>query len=129
MGDASIRADQGRNDFGVDGTGAKVGILSDSFANQLGGALELRQMRNKLADVAEQRRVRQQELLERGIDHRNRAHYGTYPGALIYSDRMSFLYTEEGLNILRPIMLGGATGMFAGCASPPPSWNRKSPAC
>ena len=42
--------------------------LLDSLANQLGGALELRQMRDKLADVAEQRRVRQQELLDRGID-------------------------------------------------------------
>ncbi|MBW2529752.1 MAG: response regulator [Deltaproteobacteria bacterium] len=42
--------------------------LLDSLANQLGGALELRQMRDKLADVAEQRRVRQQELLDKGID-------------------------------------------------------------
>jgi DNA-binding response OmpR family regulator/tRNA A-37 threonylcarbamoyl transferase component Bud32 len=42
--------------------------LLDSFANQLGGALELRQMRGRLTEVAEQRRVRQQELIERGID-------------------------------------------------------------
>ena len=61
-------------------------------------------------------------LLERGVDYRSRAYYGTYLGALIYSDRHSLLYTEEGLNIIRPLMVGGATNMFAGCASPPPAW-------
>lgn len=61
-------------------------------------------------------------LLERGIDERNRFYYGTYLGALKYSDRMSFLFTEEGLNIIRPIMIGGATSMYCGCAAPPPSW-------
>ncbi len=61
-------------------------------------------------------------LLERGTDHRGRIHYGTYPGALLYSDRMSLLFTQEGLNIIRPIMLGGATSMFCGCAAPPPAW-------
>ena len=61
-------------------------------------------------------------LLERGIDHRSRFYYGTYIGALIYSDRMSLLYTQEGLNIVRPLMVGGATSMFCGCAAPPPSW-------
>jgi choline dehydrogenase-like flavoprotein len=61
-------------------------------------------------------------LLERGQDHRRRPWYGTYLGALIYSDRMSLLFTEEGLNIVRPLMLGGATSMFCGCASPPPGW-------
>ena len=33
-------------------------------------------------------------LLERGIDYRRLAYYGTYLGALIYSDRMSLLFTE-----------------------------------
>lgn len=58
-------------------------------------------------------------LLERGEDHRSRAYYGTYLGALFYSDKRSLLFTEEGLNIIRPLMVGGATSMFAGCAAPP----------
>jgi choline dehydrogenase-like flavoprotein len=61
-------------------------------------------------------------LLERGLDYRSQAYYGTYLGALIYSDRHSLLFTEEGLNIIRPLMVGGATNMFAGCAAPPPPW-------
>ena len=58
-------------------------------------------------------------LLERGIDYR-RPYYGTYLGALIYTDRRSLLFTEEGLNIVRPLMVGGATSMYCGCAAPPP---------
>jgi choline dehydrogenase-like flavoprotein len=61
-------------------------------------------------------------LLERGIDHRPRSYYGTYLGALIYSDRSSMLFTQEGLNIVRPLMVGGATSMYCGCAAPPPHW-------
>jgi len=61
-------------------------------------------------------------LLERGIDHRPRSYYGTYLGALIYSDRSSLLFTQEGLNIVRPLMVGGATSMYCGCAAPPPTW-------
>ena len=61
-------------------------------------------------------------LLERGIDHRPRAYYGTYLGALIYADRRSLLFTKEGLNIVRPLMVGGATSMYCGCAAPPPGW-------
>jgi len=61
-------------------------------------------------------------LLERGIDYRSLACYGTYLGALIYSDRMSLLFTQEGLNIVRPLMVGGATSMYCGCAAPPPNW-------
>jgi len=61
-------------------------------------------------------------LLERGIDQRERAIYGTYPGAIIYSDRGSLLFTREGLNIIRPLMVGGATSMYCGCAAPPPPW-------
>jgi len=61
-------------------------------------------------------------LLERGQDHRPRGYYGTYLGALLYSDRGSLLFTEEGLNIVRPMMVGGATSMYCGCAAPPPAW-------
>lgn len=61
-------------------------------------------------------------LLERGVDHRPASYYGTYLGALIYADRRSLLFTEEGLNIVRPLMVGGATSMYCGCAAPPPAW-------
>jgi choline dehydrogenase-like flavoprotein len=61
-------------------------------------------------------------LLERGADHRSRPYYGTYLGALIYADHMSLLFTQEGLNIVRPLMVGGATSMYCGCAAPPPDW-------
>jgi len=61
-------------------------------------------------------------ILERGHDHRQRFYYGTYPGAMRYSDRMSLLFTEEGLNIIAPIMVGGATSMYCGCAAEPPGW-------
>ena len=61
-------------------------------------------------------------ILERGYDHRNKFYYGTYLGAMRYSDRMSLLFTEEGLNIVAPIMVGGATSMYCGCAAEPPLW-------
>ncbi len=61
-------------------------------------------------------------LLERGVDHRPRTYYGTYLGALLYTQRASFLYTQEGLNIIRPFMVGGATPMFTGSSAPPPPW-------
>ena len=61
-------------------------------------------------------------LLERGQDHRSRGYYGTYLGAILYSDRGSLLFTQEGLNIVRPLMVGGATSMYCGCAAPPPAW-------
>jgi choline dehydrogenase-like flavoprotein len=61
-------------------------------------------------------------LLERGRDHRPRSYYGTYLGAILYSDRGSLLFTQEGLNIVRPLLLGGATSMYCGCAAPPPIW-------
>ena len=61
-------------------------------------------------------------LLERGRDWRGHPLYGTYPGVLTYADRRALLFTREGLNIIRPIMLGGATSMYAGCAAPPPHW-------
>ena len=61
-------------------------------------------------------------LLERGRDWRQNPLYGTYPGAMLYADRASFLFTQEGLNIIRPLMLGGATSMYCGCAERPLPW-------
>lgn len=61
-------------------------------------------------------------VLERGRDWRGSALYGTYPGALLYADRRALLFTKEGMQIVRPLMVGGATSMYAGCSAPPPSW-------
>ena len=61
-------------------------------------------------------------LLERGHDWRQNPLYGTYPGAMLYADRASFLFTEQGLNIIRPLMVGGATSMYCGCAERPLPW-------
>jgi choline dehydrogenase-like flavoprotein len=61
-------------------------------------------------------------LLERGRDWRKSPLYGTYAGALMYADRNALLFTREGLNIIRPLMAGGATSMYCGCAARPPSW-------
>lgn len=61
-------------------------------------------------------------LLERGRDWRRSPLYGTYPGALLYADRASLLFTHEGLNIIRPLMAGGATSMYCGCSARPPAW-------
>jgi choline dehydrogenase-like flavoprotein len=63
-------------------------------------------------------------LLERGRDWRSHPLYGTYAGALLYADRRALLFTTEGLNIIRPLMLGGATSMYCGCSAPPPSFWR-----
>ena len=78
-----------------------------------GGATTARELARAGKDVL---------LLERGRDFRPRRYYGTYLGALMYTDRHSLLFTEEGLNIIRPLMVGGATSMYAGCAAPPPRW-------
>ncbi|MCW5850126.1 MAG: GMC family oxidoreductase [Anaerolineae bacterium] len=61
-------------------------------------------------------------VLERGRDHRHAPYYGTYLGALMYTDRASFRYTREGVNIIRPLMAGGATSMYCGCSAEPPAW-------
>lgn len=63
-------------------------------------------------------------LLERGSDHRFRPWYGTYLGGMLYTERAGFLRAREGLSIVRPLMVGGATSMYCGCASPPPPWLR-----
>lgn len=63
-------------------------------------------------------------LLEYGRDWRRNPLYGTYPGAMLYTDKASFVYTDEGLNIIRPMMVGGATSMYCGCAERPLPWWR-----
>ncbi len=68
------------------------------------------------------RRGKRVLLLERGRDERKKPYYGTYAGPLLYADKSSFLYSQEGVNLIRPLMLGGATSMYCGCASPPPTW-------
>jgi choline dehydrogenase-like flavoprotein len=61
-------------------------------------------------------------LLERGQDHRGAPWYGTYLGAMLYTDGSSLLFTREGMQIVRPLMVGGATSMYCGCAALPPAW-------
>ena len=61
-------------------------------------------------------------LLERGRDWRGHPLYATYPGAMLYTDRHALLFTREGLNIIRPLMLGGATSMYCGSAARPEPW-------
>lgn len=61
-------------------------------------------------------------LLERGRDWRKSKLYGTYPGAMLYTDKASFLTTTGGLSIIRPLMLGGATSMYCACAADPLPW-------
>jgi choline dehydrogenase-like flavoprotein len=61
-------------------------------------------------------------LLERGRDWRASRLYGTYPGALSYADGHGLLFTREGVNLIRPLMAGGATSMYCGCAARPPAW-------
>lgn len=64
-------------------------------------------------------------ILERGRDWRASPLFGTYPGALMYADRHALLFTREGMQIVRPLMVGGATSMYAGCSAPPPPWLRE----
>ena len=61
-------------------------------------------------------------LLERGRAERNSRWYGTYLGALRYLERSGLFFTPEGIQVVVPSMVGGATGVFAGCAAPPPPW-------
>lgn len=61
-------------------------------------------------------------LLERGRDWRTSKLYGTYAGPLLYADKHALLFTREGLNIVRPLMVGGATSMYCGCSAHPPAW-------
>jgi choline dehydrogenase-like flavoprotein len=61
-------------------------------------------------------------LLEMGRDYRRNILYGSHLGGIVGSDDHGFLFTEEGLTIIRPFMTGGATNMFCGCAALPPGW-------
>ncbi len=61
-------------------------------------------------------------ILERGRDWRGSALYGTYPGAMLYADHRALLFSREGMNIIRPLMVGGATSMYCGCSAPPGAW-------
>jgi choline dehydrogenase-like flavoprotein len=61
-------------------------------------------------------------LIEKGKDWRNSPFYGTYIGCLFYIDKSGFLFTKEGLNIIRGILTGGSTNLYCGTASPPPEW-------
>ncbi len=63
-------------------------------------------------------------VLERGRDHRSSLYYGTYVGALLYTDRHALFFSREGAQIIRPLMVGGATSMYCGSAAMPPSWLR-----
>jgi choline dehydrogenase-like flavoprotein len=63
-------------------------------------------------------------VLERGRDRRGERLYGTYAGALRYTQRGGFLFTREGMQVIRPLMVGGATGMYCGSAARPPEWLR-----
>lgn len=78
-----------------------------------GGATVARQLARAGKDVL---------LLERGRDWRKSWLYGTYAGALAYADKHALLFTREGVNIVRPLMVGGATTMFAGCSADPLPW-------
>jgi choline dehydrogenase-like flavoprotein len=64
-------------------------------------------------------------ILERGREWRGNPLYGTYAGALMYAEKRALLFTKEGIQIVRPLMVGGATSMYAGCSAPPPPWLRE----
>ncbi len=61
-------------------------------------------------------------LLERGRAEQGSRLYGTYLGAVQYLERHGLFFTPEGIQVVVPSMVGGATGVFAGCAAPPPPW-------
>lgn len=58
-------------------------------------------------------------ILEKGRFHRFK---GNHISALFYTDRMGFFYTEEGLNIIRGIGVGGSSILYCGCSADPPEW-------
>jgi len=61
-------------------------------------------------------------MLEAGKDHRGSWYYGTPIGPMLYTEKRGFLRSKEGVAIVRPMLTGGATNMFAGAASGPPDW-------
>ncbi len=64
-------------------------------------------------------------IVERGKDWRRNPIYGTYAGGMAYSEKGTFLSSQEGLSIIRPMMVGGATSMYCGCAALPLPWWRE----
>jgi choline dehydrogenase-like flavoprotein len=64
-------------------------------------------------------------VLEQGRDWRRSPVYGRYAGPLLYADRHALLFTTGGLNVIRPMMLGGATSMYCGCSALPADWWRR----
>lgn len=58
-------------------------------------------------------------FLEKGKNHK---FIGNPVAALFYVDKGGFLYSKEGLNIIRAITTGGSTILYCGCAAPPPEW-------
>jgi len=80
-----------------------------------GGATVARQLARAGRDVL---------LLERGRDWRGSRLFGTYAGALAYTEKHALMFTREGMNIVSPQMLGGATSMYCGCSAPPLDWWR-----
>jgi len=61
-------------------------------------------------------------ILEKGKYHKR---VGNHLSALFYTDRMSFYFTKEGLNIVRGITVGGSTILYCGCSADPPDWLEK----
>lgn len=61
-------------------------------------------------------------VIERGRDWRESPVYGTYAGPLLWADRHALHFTSDGLSIIRPMMVGGATSMYCGCSAPPRPW-------
>lgn len=78
-----------------------------------GGAVVARELARAGRDVL---------ILERGRDWRRSPVYGRYAGPLLYAQRSGLLFTREGFNIVRPLMVGGATSMYCGCSAPPRAW-------
>ncbi len=60
-------------------------------------------------------------LIEKGKHHK---FIGNPLSALFYVDRAGFLFSEEGMNIIRAITTGGSTILYCGSAAPPPEWLR-----
>ena len=47
---------------------------------------------------------------------------GNHVSLLKYVDRAGFVYSEEGLNVVRALAIGGSTLVYTGTATRPPAW-------
>ncbi|MEW6200510.1 MAG: GMC family oxidoreductase [bacterium] len=65
------------------------------------------------------RRDRSVLMLEKGA---NNKWIGSHLPALFFVDKGGFLYSKEGINIIRAITTGGSTLVFTGTAARPPAW-------